>query len=32
MTMWPIGMRVNKPEHVDAAILEPVAENPSQLL
>jgi putative SOS response-associated peptidase YedK len=33
MTMWSIGMRVNKPEHDAAAILEPVAEeDPSQLL
>jgi putative SOS response-associated peptidase YedK len=32
MTMWPIGMRVNKPEHDDAAILEPVVEGPSQRL
>jgi putative SOS response-associated peptidase YedK len=32
MTMWPIGMRVNKPEHDDAAILEPVAADPSQFL
>jgi hypothetical protein len=33
MTMWPIGMRVNKPENDDAAILEPVAEeDPSQRL
>lgn len=32
MTMWPIGMRVNKPDNDDAAILEAVAADPSQLL
>lgn len=31
MAMWPIGMRVNKPEHDDAAILEPVAHGGPQL-
>jgi putative SOS response-associated peptidase YedK len=31
MAMWPIGMRVNKPENDDAAILEPVAPSGPQL-
>ena len=31
MAMWPIGMRVNKPENDDAAILEPVAHSGPQL-
>jgi hypothetical protein len=31
MAMWPIGMRVNKPENDDAAILEPVAHGGPRL-